>query len=447
MTKKAAVMKVTLKRKSRVYLLAQRNLYPVHSGANRASCETRETLRNSVLRTQRLSFAALKYTDLCCRVASIDGTGVDNVPIADLDAVLHSRIDQILDRKRSSGQGREGDLAAYVYILRYRYLPDTVSQRFEDLMGAFLRSIRSETSAKEVVLALKAIQVTVMTDTSEASYDMCAKQLKGTISDSQFPMAKAEAIYTLGVVTFFGGASTTTTSEVMDYLLEIISSDGASVEAEDDPKVVAAALEVWGFLATQIEDLEEESEAAADAMSDQLESTYINVQVCAGNNIALLYEKSWTSAESDEDLSDIDESSGGGHGVVHDTAKVKRYEPYRNKVRLLDQLEELSAISAKRLSKKDRKLLHSNFADIKHSVENPTLGPRYSTALAGPDSDEVLGSRLKVAIDKKSKTTMVVNRWWKLHRLTALKRILQNGFLEHYEHNPVVLEALPILTN
>ena len=42
----------------------------------------------------------------------------------------------------------------------------------------------------------------------------------------------------------------------MTLFLEIIESDGASVDAQDEGNIVIAALENWGLLATEIDDLE-----------------------------------------------------------------------------------------------------------------------------------------------------------------------------------------------
>jgi hypothetical protein len=40
---------------------------------------------------------------------------------------------------------------------------------------------------------------------------------------------------------------------------------------------------------------------------------------------------------------------------------------------------------------------------------------------------------------------MLIDSWWKLARLNALKRLLQGGFLTHYERNAVVFESLPVI--
>jgi hypothetical protein len=39
----------------------------------------------------------------------------------------------------------------------------------------------------------------------------------------------------------------------------------------------------------------------------------------------------------------------------------------------------------------------------------------------------------------------MVDTWWKLHRLNALKRLLQSGFMVHYEFNQVVFDSLPVI--
>ena len=40
---------------------------------------------------------------------------------------------------------------------------------------------------------------------------------------------------------------------------------------------------------------------------------------------------------------------------------------------------------------------------------------------------------------------MRIDKWWKLMRLKGLRRVLQGGFVVHYEKNGVVFESLPIV--
>ena len=229
----------------------------------------------------------------------------------------------------------------------------------------------------------------------------------------------------------------------MDLFVEIVASDGHFIDAPDDADIVTAALEEWGFLATQLEEMEEGSEEPMEAFVEQLESTDVNVQVAAGENIALLYEKSYSEREEDEEAAPRDDNGDDDDGQDPTAVNmVKRYTVYRQEHQLIQLLESLSKASSKRMSKKDRKSLHTNFADILNSVENPTRGPRYSTAIdAG--TNKVYGSRMKVSMGGKN--TVTIDKWWKLIRLKALKRVLQGGFLIHYEDNGVVFDSLPVV--
>ena len=89
---------------------------------------------------------------------------------------------------------------------------------------------------------------------------------------------------------------------------------------------------------------------------------------------------------------------------------------------------------------KDRKALHLTFTDILNTVEKPTRGPRYSTAL--DENGHEMGSCLKIRVNAGGR--MTIDKWWKLHRLNGLKRLLQGGFLVHYEFNQVVFDSLPV---
>lgn len=283
----------------------------------------------------------------------------------------------------------------------------------------------------------------MITDPSDTAYDLTYKPIKEVIADYASAIVKSAAIYTLGTTTVYGGASSDEILSLMDYLLEIIETDGLSVDAADSAPVVTAALEAWGFLATEIDDLEEESRTAMEALMDQLESTDTKVQVAAGEDIALLFEKSYTEQEgdsSDEDEEEIEEEDPEDETPAGAPKMKKRYETCQNVGQLKQQLSTLASISSRRLSKKDKKSLHSNFADILNSVENPMRGPRYQKAV-NHETGKRYGSRMVVRIHRTG--VMKIDKWWKLHRLKALRRILGGGFMVHYEKNSVVFDSLP----
>ena len=235
----------------------------------------------------------------------------------------------------------------------------------------------------------------------------------------------------------------------MELLLEIITSDGHTISAPDEPDPVVAALEEWGFLCTLIDDISAQSEDSIEAFAEQLTSSYAAVQIAAGENIALLYEKSFQTLDAEggdspgdysenDILSDPDETPG--------VPKLLRlYPAYRRTDQLLHTLNSLSRnnnLSVHQISKTDRKALKTNFSDIANSISFPHRGPKYSNAI-DDESGRRYGSRMIVRIHKTG--VMRIDRWWKLLRLQSLKRVLQSGFVRHYERNGVVFETLPIM--
>lgn len=284
-----------------------------------------------------------------------------------------------------------------------------------------------------------ALAVTAITMEDANIYDDVADDLKRKLQQSESTEVKVNTINALGILAFFAGAGDDEILEMMTTFLEIIESDGASIDAQDEGNVVIAALENWGLLATEIEDLEEETEAAMEAFVEQLESADAGVQIAAGENIALLYEKSFTIQEEGEEVEDEDsddpESNKNGDRMV------KRYQVYRRQDQLLHTLDELANVSTRRISKKDRKSLHSSFADIRNTVEKPTRGPAYSTAIDQESGKAYGGGRMKVRISKN--TEVRIDKWWKLQRLNALRRTLQGGLIYHYHDNDNVNGSLP----
>ncbi len=74
---------------------------------------------------------------------------------------LADRLQEIIDRKRSSVQGRETCFAAYVRILTAHYAEEEIRGKEAELVTSFLKSIKTESSEKETVLAMKGGQNTM----------------------------------------------------------------------------------------------------------------------------------------------------------------------------------------------------------------------------------------------------------------------------------------------
>lgn len=365
----------------------------------------------------------------------------------DWEHELGERIQEILDRKRSSVQGREDALQAFCRLTKYHYAVEELNGTVDELLAAFARSVRTEVSLREATFGLRAIELLAISAFDNTIYENAEPLLTRTIRDSTSSSLKAAAIQCLGACAIFGGAGTDGFLEQMAFFLDIIASDGQSIEAKDDAAVVTAAIQQWGFLATEIDDFEDESEEAVQIFMDQLDSSDANVQISAGENIALLYEKSYTPEEDDDEDEEMGDSDEEEHEHDNDRTTgpklVKRYNAYHNTPDLESQLQNLAHIHTKQISKRDKKSLHSNFASILTTVENPRRGPRYNTAI-DQNTNRHYGSTLTVKIGRHG--VMSIDRWWKWTRLTALRRVLQGGFSEHYfQGNRSVLNSLPVM--
>ncbi|KAL2823508.1 interferon-related developmental regulator-domain-containing protein [Aspergillus cavernicola] len=360
--------------------------------------------------------------------------------------------EDILDRKRSSVYGREETYAAYCRLSKFHYVEKEIHHRVPDLLGAFKRSIKAETSVRETTLALRALELLAITTSDYTIYKGAEPLLTRAIRDSTSITIKAAAIHCLGTCTMFGGGGEDDFLDQMSFLLDIVASDGQSIDAQDDSSCVTAALQEWGFLATELDDFENESEDSIQILMDQLSSGESSVQIAAGESIALLYEKSYTEQEDDDDegLDEDGDREHDGHDSdseeepFHSGPKlVKRYNAYHNTPELERQLQSLATVHSKRISKRDKKSLHSNFASIRTTVANPRRGPMYNTAI-DQDTNRHYGNKLTVKINKEG--AMHIDRWWKWIRLNSLRRVLQGGFANHYFHgNPAVLESLPVV--
>lgn len=382
-----------------------------------------------------------------------------------------------MDRKRSSIQGREDYLTAYVRILSMHYAGEEVEGRTDELFPALSKSIKSESSEKETTLAIRAVALTAINLPHSGIYDGFQRIFRTMISDSVYMSVKVAAIHGLGTVAYFGDAGEDDMLDQMEFLLEIVSSDGHFIGAYDDADCVTAAMEEWGFLATKIRNLESESNDAIEVFLDQLDSSEESVVVAAGENIALLYEKSYIKPketqytyrspgkmrdldededEEDDDDYDLDDDDDDANDtsapndqedVVSQPKLKQSYEPYHNVNTILSKMNEIARIGGRHISKRSKKSLHANFSSIMTSIRNPRRGPNYSTAI-DPTTEHYKGSRgnLKISSPSAGEGEMKIDRWWKAIRLAALRRVLRGGFVSHYfEGNRAVLDTLPVI--
>ncbi|KAK0720754.1 hypothetical protein B0H67DRAFT_682614 [Lasiosphaeris hirsuta] len=144
--------------------------------------------------------------------------------------------------------------------------------------------------------------------------------------------------------------------KVLDFLLEIMSSDDRSVHATYNAKVVIAVLQAWVFGAIVTGDLTHKQAQAFEVLFEQLESTEIEVQCSTGAVLAYLFE---AGAYEEETV----ECSGAG-----------RMETKAAKYRVLSHLVQVQVEISRSIGKQERRKFRSDITTITTSLESG-IGP------------------------------------------------------------------------
>jgi len=343
------------------------------------------------------------------------------------EEVLADRIEEICDRKRSSVEGRENSYSAYIRFLLANYAREVIYGRTEELADSFLKSIKSGRSEKEAALAVRALALTIITDPTEKLFDKTYRTLRAMANDHDNNAVKAIIISTLSIACFYIGTQTEK-EDLMSFFLDIISSDGELIGAGDSAEVVAAALHAWGLLATVYSGSPQEiSDEAIETFVDQLDSISVEVQIAAGENIALLYEMSYSEADDETDEEQLEFWRQRGKVLEFDEQVfIQKYQPFGRENDLLNTLSGLTSGTKRFLNKKNRKVQHSAFQTILKGVEHPHVG------------DGRPHQKLTVSRDKQ----LAVDEWWKLVRVHGVKSMLRGGWQTHLQLNESFVKTL-----
>jgi hypothetical protein len=264
------------------------------------------------------------------------------------------------------------------------------------------------------------------------------------VEDPSSAQGQAAAIGALACAAYFGGASLEEIEEILDYYLEIVSTDGKSVDASDNAEVVAAAIQYWSFLSTFLEVDVDKFNDALSIFTEQLDSTSPEVLVAAGQAIALIYEKEYIP-----NVGDVDDIKPG---PVDDEEEMRIKPAFRRSNwaharpihsgddrDLKAKLANLAKARMRHSKREVQKTLHGVFRDVGASVDRPWRGPgfgfpRDEAALGGP--------RATVGYGPRGGDRVPVQRWWQLLRIEALRALLKGGMREHYLRNAAVGEIL-----
>lgn len=349
---------------------------------------------------------------------------------------LAMRVTQIVaggrsgERKKMSNQEREDMLKSYLHLVRHYYVQSEIRSSMDEIVLGLVRSARTGGSANERALALRALAVTILTNPTDTVLDQHVSSLKSAAESDEEEEVKIAAIYALAVAAMYGDGSTEAAEDMLQYMIDIVESDGHIVDAPDSADVVVAALKSWGFIAGHLEDLSDQSEQAMEAFVEQLDSTDAYVQTSAGDNIALLFETAREmEAETGEKLN-------------------FKYDPKR----LAQQMRNASR-GSKGMSKRDRRHLKGDFTSIVTGLERGK-GPGYSTAgfpMSNPhkggsavnsahgDDVNEFGYRQTIYVGKERLT---IDSWSLSAKVEFLRIVLAGGFPTHLGKNETVQEML-----
>lgn len=329
-------------------------------------------------------------------------------------------LSELRDRKANHNETRELLLEHYVKTLRNRYSDEYDNLDYEELFEAFLRSANRGSTPKERCLSLEAYSVTA-TVSSVTKVDAARTILKQIFSDDDDEDCQIQALYALCLTVVIYGGGEEDTCDFLDWLVEIIQSNGETVNAINKDGVMVAVFECWAFAATHV-NIWAQADYTMDAFVDKLDSTDTDTQAAAAECIAYIFEAS----------------------RVHEAEEGEPFELPYDPARIASRLKSLNKGSVKSMSKKDRRDLRESLRSVVTSLEKG-VGPYYSTSQESNTGREY-GYRFKLRKGEASSsygTVAVVESWYHLHRINMLRNILQNGMKRHLEHeNSVVVECL-----
>lgn len=340
-------------------------------------------------------------------------------------------LEELQDRKHNNSDTREQLMELYIKTLRTRYTPKThewLDESAQSLAELFLRAANRSLTARERLLSLEAFTLTLSTSEDVDIFEKGQQTIRQIISDDDDEDCEVYAIYALSFAVLYGGGSEEFALDVLEYFIDIVQTDGESIEAHDSAPVVSAALQAWAFVASHVADFSDVADLAMDAFVEQLDSGEADVQASAAACIALVFESSRKH----------EQESGEPFQLP--------YDPHK----LAGRLGELVKHNSKSVSKKDRRGLRDGLNSVITSLERG-VGPGYSTAgfsvgrgeqpAGKPNEDGVVefGYRLKLRLGNYVAT---IDSWSLLSRVDMLKFFFGGHLLRHIFDNPVVAECL-----
>lgn len=354
-----------------------------------------------------------EYESDTASIASVDSLWGNDPETVDVkgrweDEMLET-VDALGERKGSSASGREELLKSFIRVASLKVISeDTIAGRGDELIAILGRMIKGGRSEKEVMLSGRAVSLLAASIPEATSLStLILPLIQQTISNGGNDAATPTLIHALASIAFF---SPITSSEdilpLLDFLIDIVESNGHSINQGEDDGVVTAAIEAFGILLSTLEEPFDTIHGYLPVLVDSLSSSSLSVRLAAGESIALSYELGLITSDSEDELPET--------------------PPYDDIDHLISLLSSLSTASTKKLSKNSRREQHSLFRDILRTVSTHQPLPT---------------QRLRFA----KREELRLDSWGKLLRLKHLRRIFTHGLHVHLAGNPHVREIFELL--
>lgn len=330
-------------------------------------------------------------------------------------------VEELGDRKNNQTDTRELLLSHYVKTIRnhYDHELEGLDDQIEELLGAFLRGANRGSTPRERSLSLEAYYLTAsIADVSKP--ESTISLLKHIITDDDEEECQIQAMYALCLTVVYYSANKDEVNEYLDFLIEVMQSNGDSINAVDKDGVMVATFRCWAFAATQV-DISAHADYAMDALVDKLDSTDVEVQTTASECIAYIFEAS--RAHEDEEGEPFQ----------------LPYDPQRISTRIAG----LTKVSVRSRSRADRRDLRESLRSVSTSLDRG-VGPYYSTA-TNLETGKELGYRFKLKRRDAVGTQYqaYIESWHLFHRVSFLRALFKGGVERLYQYdNPVVADSL-----
>jgi len=310
---------------------------------------------------------------------------------------------ELLSEKR--GSTREGALDFITKDMKNFYRKSFAEKNKVTLIETFKRGIKKGSVKEQQMSAVgtSLLCFTLGAENAEEIFKDLSPTLKETITNtSSNPDVRCAAIEALANIAFVAPLEEPGIIGLLDMFAAVFDSSNSK------PNEQAAAMRGWALLVTTVATKYVHSILLTKNLSTfvtYLQNEDVDVRVCAGECIALLFEVARFEEEEDFDLYDIGQY-----------ASVDIDE-------LLDTLYDLSQDKTKQRAKKDKLVQRAPFKDITNTVES------------GDAPTETLSFKFQ---------NFTFDSWTRIIQLNAIRELFGTGLHVHFESNELLQEIFDI---